>query len=275
MEPISTIISGIFINILTKFLESLFDLRKQLILRKLPSQRTEGKKGLILLVSNEASAMFAINHHLELIEPEGLPERILERIWLIPSNDKQADRFGAGTVRLVGKIIQKCMILVKESKVSSLEITLNGEVWLVAENELRWTSENLSLSLANSEKASLENNSVVQIKISNISSDAIQSNANKSLKPLKIIVENTVSPGDSQDTYMLVHQIFRKSGYKPNDIIADFTGGTKPMSFGMIMACLSAERQLQYVSFNPETKEMKGPFVIDSYQYGLFDLKEK
>ena len=279
MDPISSVMYGILINILTKSVNNLWEFRKKLILRESLSSKSKGKKGLILLVSNTESAMFAIENQLHLIEPEGLPERILERIWLIHSNDKQQEYFGPGTVILVRKIIERCMELVQKKQVLSLEITLNGEVWSGAkdneesfQNGLNQKSKDLSLSLSleSSERPSLEDNSVVKIKISNKTSDA-----KLSLKPLKIKVENAVSPGDAQDTYRLVNDIFRKSDYLPSDIIADFTGGNKPMSFGMIMACLSEERELQYVSFNPETKKMNGPFVLESYQYSLFDLKEE
>lgn len=83
--------------------------------------------------------------------------------------------------------------------------------------------------------------------------------------------ENGVSPADAQDTFDAVNRIFRSSGYEPEDIIADFTGGTKPMSVGMIMACLPAQRSLEYVSYNPVTKTSFGPYLID-YQHSAFDL---
>ncbi|NJK52820.1 MAG: hypothetical protein HC936_08255 [Leptolyngbyaceae cyanobacterium SU_3_3] len=84
-------------------------------------------------------------------------------------------------------------------------------------------------------------------------------------------MERGVSPGDSQDTFDLVNQIYRRSGYEPQELIADFTGGTKPMSVGMIMACLPSERELEYVSYTPETRQMHGPYRVD-YQHKAFDL---
>ncbi len=36
-------------------------------------------------------------------------------------------------------------------------------------------------------------------------------------------------------------------GFAQDDVIADFTGGTKSMTAGMIMACLDADRPLEYV----------------------------
>jgi hypothetical protein len=85
------------------------------------------------------------------------------------------------------------------------------------------------------------------------------------------IHEKGVSPADSQDTYEYVNRIFKRSGLESNEIIADFTGGTKPMTVGMIMACLPRERDLEYVPFNPTTSQMDGPFLID-YQHSAFDL---
>jgi hypothetical protein len=85
------------------------------------------------------------------------------------------------------------------------------------------------------------------------------------------IHEKGVSPADSQDTYEYVNRIFQRSGFGSNEIIADFTGGTKPMTVGMIMACLPRDRELEYVPFNQTTGQMDGPFVID-YQHSAFDL---
>lgn len=162
-------------------------------------QQPEGKKGLILLVSNPNSAIYAINYHF-------LSKGTLERLWLIPSNDSQADKFGDSTQTKVCAIKQYC--------------------------------------------------------------EALQQGR------LDVEIHSTgVSPADAQDTFDYVNRVFRRSGYKPNELIADFTGGTKPMAVGMIMACLPKMRELQYVSFNPKTKQSYGPFLID-YQYSAFDLVE-
>jgi len=84
------------------------------------------------------------------------------------------------------------------------------------------------------------------------------------------VIERGVSPADSQDTFDWVNRIYRQSRYEPSDLIADFTGGTKPMAVGMIMACLPAERELEYVSYTQESGS-QGPFVVD-YQHRAFDL---
>lgn len=84
-----------------------------------------------------------------------------------------------------------------------------------------------------------------------------------------------VSPAEAQDTYDFVNRIYRSEATKYNldatDIIVDFTGGTKPMSVGMVMSCLKSDRSLEYVAYDPESKTMYGPFLID-YQYSAFDL---
>lgn len=88
---------------------------------------------------------------------------------------------------------------------------------------------------------------------------------------LKIEVHDGVSPADAQDTFDYVNRIFRLRDYRPEEIVADFTGGTKPMTVGMIMACLPRERELQYVPYNQQTREMHGPYLID-YRHSAFDL---
>ena len=94
-------------------------------------------------------------------------------------------------------------------------------------------------------------------------------------RELKVQVLGTSSPAEAQDTFDLVNRVYRtwgpRLGLEPREIIADFTGGTKPMSVGMIMACLPAERELQYVAYNQQTRQMSGPYTID-YQHSAFDL---
>lgn len=91
-------------------------------------------------------------------------------------------------------------------------------------------------------------------------------------RPLEVHIHKPgVSPADSQATFDYVNHIFRKSPYETDEIIADFTGGTKPMSVGMIMACLPKDRELEYVSYNQTTKQSHGPFLVD-YEHRAFDL---
>jgi hypothetical protein len=87
-------------------------------------------------------------------------------------------------------------------------------------------------------------------------------------KPPEVRIMAGVSPGDAQDTFDRVNRVYREAGFEPKDIIADFTGGTKPMTTGMIMACLPPERELEYVALNSK-RQMNGPFLID-YQHSAF-----
>ncbi len=88
--------------------------------------------------------------------------------------------------------------------------------------------------------------------------------------PLDVQFTDSVSPADAQDTFDQVNRIYRRSPYSPTEIIADFTGGTKPMTVGMIMACLPAQRQLEYIAYT-SGKGSSGPFLVD-YQHSAFDL---
>jgi CRISPR-associated protein (Cas_Cas02710) len=159
----------------------------------------ERKRGLIILVSNPNSAMQAVRYHFEENGP-------LERVWLIPSDDRESEKFGQSSIAIAKEIETQCV--------------------------------------------------------------ALAAGVNRKLD---VKISSEVSPGDAQDTFDHVNRIFRIAGFTSHEIIADFTGGTKPMTVGMIMACLPRERDLEYVPYNPQMKEMHGPFLID-YQHSAFDL---
>jgi CRISPR-associated protein (Cas_Cas02710) len=57
--------------------------------------------------------------------------------------------------------------------------------------------------------------------------------------------------GAIDDVYNAVHGIFGESkktwGVEPEDIITDVTGGTKIMSIGLALACLPANRHIEYI----------------------------
>jgi CRISPR-associated protein (Cas_Cas02710) len=162
-------------------------------------QQPEGKRGLILLVSNPNSASFAIEYHLK--------KGTLESVWLLPSDGSDEREFGSGTYPIAQAIQQNAQTLMAKYK-----------------------------------------------------------------RQIQVNIHRTgVSPSDSQDTFDAVNRIFRQSGYEPYEVIADFTGGTKPMTAGMIMACLPAERQLEYVSYTVADQRSHGPFLVD-YQHKAFDL---
>ena len=91
-------------------------------------------------------------------------------------------------------------------------------------------------------------------------------------KGVEAVLSGTgISPDSAQDTYDYVNRVYRRGGFKTREIIADFTGGTKPMAVGMIMACLNVDRELQYISYNRDEKQSHGPFLVD-YQHSAFDL---
>lgn len=50
------------------------------------------------------------------------------------------------------------------------------------------------------------------------------------------------------------------------DVIADFTGGTKPMSLGMIFACMSSTRRLEYVMGKYEKGRVT---ALSPVEYGI------
>lgn len=54
-----------------------------------------------------------------------------------------------------------------------------------------------------------------------------------------------------QETYDLVRRIYEveigSAGLRRQDVIADFTGGTKPMSTGMLLACAQLQAPMQYM----------------------------
>ena len=65
-----------------------------------------------------------------------------------------------------------------------------------------------------------------------------------SLVPLKDLY-------DSQDCYRAVTHIYRhevpRLGLSPKEVIADITGGTKPMTMGMVAACLEGNYPVEHV----------------------------
>jgi len=50
----------------------------------------------------------------------------------------------------------------------------------------------------------------------------------------------------------------------PTDVISDITGGTKPMSLGMMLACLDAQRDLQYIPQRTEPGRDGRPVVVSA-----------
>jgi hypothetical protein len=57
----------------------------------------------------------------------------------------------------------------------------------------------------------------------------------------RVLVRQIHKPFDVQETYQAVQRVYLEEalaeGLSPEQIIADFTGGTRPMSAGMVLAC--------------------------------------
>jgi len=70
---------------------------------------------------------------------------------------------------------------------------------------------------------------------------------------------------DTRGCYELVRSIYHREaarlGLLPSDVIADITGGTKPMTMGMILACVEGEYPIEHIptEYDPVTSEPKGP----------------
>ncbi len=68
----------------------------------------------------------------------------------------------------------------------------------------------------------------------------------------KMILHTLNSAFDVQETYLLVRRIYAEEaaehGLDADQIIADFTGGTKPMTAGMVLACREGRWPMQYMS---------------------------
>jgi hypothetical protein len=60
-----------------------------------------------------------------------------------------------------------------------------------------------------------------------------------------------VKPFDPRDAYTAIARIYKtdvpNARLSEDEVIADFTGATKPMSLGMAMACLPFDRPMQYM----------------------------
>lgn len=88
----------------------------------------------------------------------------------------------------------------------------------------------------------------------------------KTLKiKLKTLPEKDVD--DPNATFMLINSIYEeaaKEGIEVADIIADYTGGTKSMTAGLILACAQPERRLQFMCPGKYTDEGRADTTVDS-----------
>lgn len=85
----------------------------------------------------------------------------------------------------------------------------------------------------------------------------------------QIIVQHLGNPFEPLHTKQVVELIYstQLENLSESDVIADFTGGTKPMTAGMIFACLSSKRRLQYIPVKPESGKKRS---LDPVEY-IFD----
>jgi len=67
-----------------------------------------------------------------------------------------------------------------------------------------------------------------------------------------LIIETLKDAFDLEETYQLIQRIYAQKaaekGLAPDQIIADFTGGTKPMSAGAVLACREECWPMQYMT---------------------------
>jgi hypothetical protein len=60
-----------------------------------------------------------------------------------------------------------------------------------------------------------------------------------------------VDPDEIRNTYEVVSRVFdievSKAGLRNSDVIADITGGLKPMTAGMVLACVDHKCNMQYM----------------------------
>ncbi len=90
--------------------------------------------------------------------------------------------------------------------------------------------------------------------------------AAKTLKiTLKTLPEKDVD--DPNATFMLINSIYEEAaneGIEVADIIADYTGGTKSMTAGLILACAQPERRLQFMRPGGYTDDGRADLKLDS-----------
>lgn len=87
-----------------------------------------------------------------------------------------------------------------------------------------------------------------------------------------------INSDEAASTYRVARQIFNSAapalGLSSTEIIADITGGSKPMTAGLVLAAVSERRPIQYVLAK---KDEKGQVILDAWgepikintEYGL------
>jgi hypothetical protein len=78
---------------------------------------------------------------------------------------------------------------------------------------------------------------------------------------------------EAGDAYQAVRRVFEeeapKVGLKPEDVIADITGGLKPLTAGMILAAITLDRALEYVE---SERNSQGEPIPGTLRVVLVDL---
>ncbi len=88
-------------------------------------------------------------------------------------------------------------------------------------------------------------NAAVQIASNTLASQVAENKLAARLEPV------LVDRPDVESTYQAVRHVFEQKapaeGLSERDVVADITGGTKPMTTGMVLASLDGARDLEYV----------------------------
>ena len=78
---------------------------------------------------------------------------------------------------------------------------------------------------------------------------------------------------EAGDAYQAVRRVFEeeapKVGLKPEEVIADITGGLKPLTAGMILAAITLDRELEYVE---SERDHQGEPIPGTLRVVLIDL---
>jgi hypothetical protein len=67
---------------------------------------------------------------------------------------------------------------------------------------------------------------------------------------VKKIYVRTIDPQDPENIFQVIEHIYavaKRLDFEQKDLVADFTGGTKMMSAGMVLACVPEDRDLEYM----------------------------
>lgn len=98
----------------------------------------------------------------------------------------------------------------------------------------------------------------------------------------KFVIQPLNHPYELLRAKEVVEHIYRSQlgELAEEDVVADFTGGTKPMAVGMIFACLSPPRSLQYVPARYDAGEPDQPlepvkYTIDHTMIDAFSVADQ